>query len=367
VWDRVLVKGREHGFRNAQATLLAPTGTIGLMMDCDTTGIEPDFALVKRKKLAGGGAMKFVNQSVGHALSRLGYTPENTKRILKHLNEHDTVEGCDGLLPKHLPVFDCATRCGERGSRFIQPMGHVRMMEAVQPFLSGAISKTVNVPSEATVEDIERLYIEGWKRGLKALAIYRDGSKTFQVLSGKQATAVQQVPQQRRVRLPNKRDGHTFALRVGGQKVYLRTGLYPDKSVGEIFIDMHKEGAFTRSMTNCFAIAISLGLQHGVPLETYVDRFSFTNFAPNGPVQGHDNVKFAGSVIDLIVRVLAVEYLNRIDLVQIKPNGDGADATVVPVPRQTSDQTWCDNCGSLTRRNGTCFVCDNCGTQTGCG
>jgi len=241
----------------------------------------------------------------------------------------------------------------------------------VQPFLSGAISKTVNVPAESTVEDIETLYIEGWRRGLKALAIYRDGSKTFQVLSSKGSTKAGEaslpVPQQCRVRLPDKRDGHTYALRVGGQKIYLRTGMYPDKTVGEIFIDMSKEGAFTRSMTNCFAIALSLGLQHGVPLETFVERFAFTNFAPNGPVQGHPNVKFAGSVIDLIVRVLAVEYLNRSDLAQIKPEGHAEDAPALPVPvRQTADQTWCDTCGSLTRRNGTCFVCDNCGSQTGC-
>jgi ribonucleoside-diphosphate reductase alpha chain len=364
VWDSALVKGRQHGYRNAQTTLLAPTGTIGLLMDCDTTGIEPDFSLVKYKKLAGGGSMKIVNQSVRPALARLGYDESRIERAIAYLDGYETLEGCDLVRPEHLPVFDCSVRCGKRGTRYIAAMGHVKMMAAVQPFLSGAISKTVNVPNESTVEDIERLYVEGWRRGLKALAIYRDGSKTFQVLSTQQDKDKTVTPQPRRVRLQNKRDGHTFALRVGGQKVYLRTGLYPDGSVGELFIDMHKEGAFTRSMTNCFAIAVSLGLQHGVPLETFVERFSHTNFAPNGPVHGHDHVKFAGSVIDLICRVLGFEYLDRIDLVQVKP--EGAVAVEDEGPAKL-DGSWCDICGGLTRISGTCKVCTNCGETTGCG
>jgi ribonucleotide reductase alpha subunit len=357
-WDRASVKGMEHGYRNAQTTLLAPTGTIGLMMDCDTLGVEPDFSLVKHKKLSGGGSFKIANQSVRPALVRLGYSETDINSIMQHIEDTDTVEG-SCVAPAHLAVFDCAIPCGERGTRSIAPMGHVRMMAAVQPFLSGAISKTINMPGDCTVEDIERVYIDAWKLGIKALAVYRDGSKTFQVLhSPKKHT----MPQQRRVRLPDKREGHTFGLAVGGQKVYLRTGLYPDGSVGEVFIDMHKEGAFTRSMTNCLAIAVSLGLQHGVPLETFVERFSFTNFAPNGPVKGHPNVKFAGSVIDLIARVLGVEYLDRVDLVQVKPEGSGPSELRISVDQDG----MCDVCGGLTRRSGTCAVCDNCGTTTGC-
>ena len=367
-WTSALVKGEEHGYRNAQATLLAPTGTIGLLMDCDTTGIEPDFALVKYKKLAGGGAFKIVNQSVPRGLRALGYDAATVQGALLHLKEHDTVEGAPGLRDGDLPVFDCANRCGKTGRRVIDPMGHINMMAAVQPFLSGAISKTVNLPNETTVEEIESVYVKGWELGLKAVALYRDGSKGCQVLTSSEDDATAPVPAPPRKRLRKKRRGSTFELRVGGQKVYLRTGEYEDGAVGEVFVDMHKEGATMRSMTNSFAIAVSLGLQHGVPLEEYVDAFTFANFTPNGPVQGHDNIKHASSVIDLIMRVLAFEYLDRHDLVQIKPDGTtAADNHDSGKAVMVADSQTCDTCGSLTRRNGTCYVCDNCGSQTGCG
>jgi ribonucleoside-diphosphate reductase alpha chain len=249
-WDSALVKARQYGVRNAQATLLAPTGTIGLLMDCDTTGVEPDFALTKEKKLAGGGKFTIVNQSVEPALARFGYAPPQRAAILEYLKQHHKVEGAPGLKEEHLPVFDCANKCGD-GARFIEPMGHIRMMEVVQPFLSGAISKTVNVPENTTVEQIEALYVDGWKRGLKAVAIYRENSKGCQVLTSS-SNAKKQEKQQKRRALPNKRRGYTQKASIGGQKVYVRTGEYEDGTLGEVFIDMHKEGATMRSMTNCF-------------------------------------------------------------------------------------------------------------------
>ncbi len=442
-WDECLRAGERHGYRNAQATVLAPTGTIGLLMDCDTTGVEPDFALVKFKKLAGGGYFKIVNESVPRALRTLGYDSRQIQKIITyargtqslagvpHVNRDSlrdrgltpaeidrveqalpaalnlagafnrrtlgdeglrrlgfdpeacpsgdhllaalgftsaqveeandvacgtmTLEGAPELKEEHLPVFDCANRCGRRGTRFIQPMGHVRMMAAVQPFLSGAISKTVNLPHEATVDDVEEIYVEGWKLGLKAIALYRDGCKQSQPLNAsseerKEAKtpavvpAPQPVPEPvaaespappgtapalaqkvRRHRLSTKRRGFTQEARVGGQKVYIRTGEYDEPGpngkpqLGEIFVDMAKEGAAYRSLMNCFAISVSLGLQYGVPLEEYVDVFTFTRFEPHGPVSGHPNIKFATSVMDYIFRVLGYEYLGRTDFLQIKP------------------------------------------------
>ncbi len=369
VWDRVVVKARAHGLRNAQATLLAPTGTIGLLMDCDTTGVEPEFALTKEKKLAGGGKFIIINQSVEPALAKLGYSQAQRKVIADFMAQHYKVEGAPGLKDEHLSVFDCANRCGD-GVRFIEPMGHVRMMEVVQPFLSGAISKTVNMPESATVEQIERIYIEGWQRGLKALAVYRENSKGCAVLasSKKDAAPAALAPVARR-RLPKKRLGFTQEAKVGGQKLYVRTGQYEDGTLGEIFIDMHKEGATMRSMTNSFAIAVSLGLQHGVPLEEFVNAFAFSNFSPNGIVQGHPNIKHASSIIDYVVRLLGLEYLNRTDLVQVKP-----ETGTTPDPKMqnsmvsvVADGKVCTECGNLaTRKNGTCYICDNCGTQTGC-
>ncbi len=501
VWDTALTLGHQYGYRNAQATVLAPTGTIGLLMDCDTTGVEPDFALVKFKKLAGGGYFKIVNRAVPLALRRLGYTesqirdmmayllghgtfegapyidrealktrgltdeeireleqripqvmdleslfvpgmiPESTLQHLGFTPEqyqqpgfsllralgwsdaeieaasdwicgHQTLEGAPHLRPEHLPVFDCASRCGPHGTRYIEPMGHVRMIAAVQPFLSGGVSKTVNLPHEATVEDIERIYVEAWRMGIKCISVYRDGCKASQPLSTgrkretdpgsavKPAAGPVDTPRPRlqRRRLPKKRYGFTQEARVAGQKIYLRTGEYEDGTLGEIFIDMHKEGAAFRSMLNCFAIAISLGLQYGVPLEEFVDAFVYTRFEPQGPVEGHPHVKFATSIIDYIFRVLGIEYLKRYDLAHVPPEeaikesrplspqteatdtalgtqGNGADAggTVVYAAGVNQlaraamrDAPICDRCGHITVRNGSCYRCLNCGNSLGC-
>ncbi|MCC6554413.1 MAG: vitamin B12-dependent ribonucleotide reductase [Polyangiaceae bacterium] len=531
-WDDAIRIGQEHGFRNAQATVLAPTGTIGLLMDCDTTGIEPDFSLVKFKKLAGGGYFKIVNQSVPEALRRLGY-PEievqdivayvsgtNTLLAGPHVNraslkqrgltsddlakieaaipgvfdldlafgpwilgeeaydrlgvsreargrfgfsllEHlgftraqieeaneviigrMTVEGAPHLREEHYAVFDCANRCGKRGRRFLAPMAHVKMMAAVQPFLSGAISKTVNLPNEATVEDVQRIYEEGWRLGLKAVALYRDGCKASQPLtssseSSKKADAEKasapaaardahhavsdasdstcgaagrpsapdapspppprsaRAAARTRLRLPKKRRGFTQEARVGGHKIFLRTGEYVDGSLGEIFIDLHKEGAAFRSMMNCFAMAVSIGLQYGVPLETFVDQYTFTRFEPQGLVEGHENVKLATSIVDYIFRVLGIEYLSRYDLahtlpltsamadpVESKAQESGSSAYAAPaLPAMTSERSAsaldaqledmmgdapvCDGCGHITVRNGACYKCLNCGNSMGC-
>ncbi|MCX7798744.1 MAG: vitamin B12-dependent ribonucleotide reductase [Fimbriimonadales bacterium] len=460
-WDQALQAGEAHGFRNAQVTVLAPTGTIGLLMDCDTTGIEPDFALVKFKKLAGGGYFKIINQSIPYALKRLGYSQEQIEDIVAYCLGHGTlrgspeighealrakgfddaalerlegalkgafetqfafnkdvlgedfcktklgftdeqlgdwsfdmlqalgftreqieaantyacgamtIEGAPHLSPEHYPVFDCANPCGKIGRRFISAEGHIRMMAAAQPFLSGAISKTINLPAKATIRDVSQAYRLSWSLGLKANALYRDGSKLSQPLSAAsddtaaailEATLEEAEPQPvvparsaaasapatqtpspeapavaaaktlvyryiaKRHALPPRRRGYTQKALVGGHKVYLRTGEYEDGSLGEIFIDMHREGAAFRSLMNCFAIAVSLGLQYGVPLEEFVDAFVFTRFEPNGTVFGHDNIKMATSVIDYVFRELAFSYLDRRDLVQVQPEDLRSDA-----------------------------------------
>ena len=546
-WDQAVALGEQHGYRNAQATVLAPTGTIGLLMDCDTTGIEPDFALVKFKKLAGGGYFKIVNQTVPRALRHLGYSdremqdivayisgtntllaaPHVSRRTLKEkgltdaeltkiesaipgvfdldsalatwvigeeayerlgatkelrskknfsLLEHlgftraqieeaqdvivgrMTIEGAPHLRETDYAVFDCANRCGKHGRRFLAPMSHVRTMAAVQPFLSGAISKTVNLPHEATVEEVQAIYEDGWRLGLKAVALYRDGCKASQPLSSgsekkKDAPAANAdtlvpnpllapMPQTadpqsqltlpiapgtrlygERARLPKKRHGFTQEARVGGHKIFLRTGEYVDGRLGEIFIDMHKEGAAFRSLMNCFAMSVSVGLQYGVPLQTYVDQFTFTRFEPQGPVEGHPNVKFATSIVDFIFRALGVEYLQRYDLAHIKPDIDATpldaaqhlgtppeppsmhqltpahesrtpDTAPLPHTREAlarsaamsetlgdaaagspldaqldtmmGDAPVCDVCGHITVRNGACYKCLNCGNSMGC-
>jgi ribonucleoside-diphosphate reductase alpha chain len=425
-WDRALELGEKYGYRNAQVTVLAPTGTIGLLMDCDTTGVEPDFALVKFKKLAGGGYFKIVNQSVEGALKKLGYTEEQRGEIIRYAVGTDreegamTVEGAPHLKSEHLAVFDCANKCGPKGTRFIAPMGHVRMMAAVQPFLSGAISKTVNVPHETTVEEIEEIYTQGWKMGLKAVALYRDGSKLSQPLNTKSDKKTEEkkeaeklaeaaapaftpvaVPQSlmtpTRKRLPAKRQGFTQEAVIAGHKVYLRTGEYADGSLGEIFIDLHKEGAAYRSMMNCFAISVSLGLQYGVPLKEFVDKFTFTRFEPAGPVQGHPNIKLATSVVDFIFRVLGMEYLGRTDFLQVKPKpimdessqaqiagpaaltetsaqpgmvqstlASSEDILSDHLAEMMGDAPPCDSCGHTTVRNGACYKCLNCGNSMGC-
>jgi ribonucleoside-diphosphate reductase alpha chain len=544
-WDEAVRLGQEHGYRNAQSTVLAPTGTIGLLMDCDTTGIEPDFALVKFKKLAGGGYFKIVNQSVPEALRHLGYSPAEVQEIVAyvsgtntllaapHVNRASlkarglidddlakiegallgafdldlafgpwilgqetyarlgvpedqmkrpgfsllgylgftrteideandviigrmTVERAPHLRPEHYQVFDCANRCGKTGQRYLAPMSHVRMMAATQPFLSGAISKTVNLPNEATVDEVREIYEEGWRLGLKAVALYRDGCKASQPLSTTskepaplddaptrsslppamraslppvspmsasvpplQAAAVASpptLPTGTRVRLPKKRLGFTQEAKVGGHKIFLRTGQYVNGQLGEIFIDMHKEGAAFRSLMNCFAMSVSIGLQYGVPLETFVEQFTFTRFEPQGLVEGHPNIKFATSIVDYLFRVLGVEYLHRYDFAQVPPDaaelgggnsddggetpadptydaasprgflsyhppspaeahdtlrpGPGHDGSMSALDAQLEemmgDAPVCDGCGHITVRNGACYKCLNCGNSMGC-
>ncbi len=437
-WDDALTLGEAHGYRNAQVTVIAPTGTIGLVMDCDTTGVEPDFALVKFKKLAGGGYFKIVNESVPPALKKLGYTDAQIIAIIDYARgrgslkgapgiNHESlrakgfddvtiakiekalptafdikfafskfnlgatfcrdvlgidpdapdvlaalgfskaqveaanawacgtmsIEGAPALKAEHLPVFDCANRCGRNGTRFISAEAHIRMMAACQPFISGAISKTINMPNDATVADVKNAYLLSWRLGIKANALYRDGSKLSQPLSSMfaddlltaldaadEAAGTNQAPVQapsvpqteqvmqvaeklvvrylaKRRRLPDRRKGYTQKAIVGGHKVFLRTGEYEDGTIGEIFVDMHKEGAAFRSLMNSFAIAVSIGLQHGVPLEKFVDQFVFSRFEPNGPVRGHDRIKMATSIIDYMFRDLAVNYLGRNDLAHI--------------------------------------------------
>jgi ribonucleoside-diphosphate reductase alpha chain len=564
-WDDAVEMGEKFGYRNAQTTVIAPTGTIGLVMDCDTTGVEPDFALVKFKKLSGGGYFKIINQSVPAALKNLGYSPNEIDAIIKYtvgaasfdgspfvnrqslsekgltsdeinklegglatafeigfaFNKYSlgeeclerlgftpeqyndfefnvlealgfseeqieaandyicgtmTVEGAPLLKPEHLPVFDCANKCGKKGERYIHSHGHIKMMAAAQPFLSGAISKTINLPNEGTVEEIADAYMLSWELGLKACALYRDGSKLSQPLANKSdkkkastgsTTTVSENTEavtatesniidmakltveelleevQKRVQaspdtklkrtlasiverrtLPAKRRGFTQKAKINGQALFLRTGEYGDGTLGEIFIDMAKEGATMRSMLNCFAIAISIGLQYGVPLEEYVEKFVFTRFDPAGFVE-HPNIKSTTSIVDLIFRSLGYEYLNRTDLVHVidKPEvlNTGTDdwddiptslqyeeptkadlssvrvapsATVAtPTPaaqkamaqkttafgqpeqvdmlgkhmkQMQSDAPACNTCGHITVRSGTCYKCLNCGNSMGC-
>jgi ribonucleoside-diphosphate reductase alpha chain len=544
-WDDAVKLGEKYGYRNAQTTVIAPTGTIGLVMDCDTTGVEPDFALVKFKKLSGGGYFKIINQSVPQALKNLGYSQAENDAIVNFAVGHAsfenapyinnksllakgftqeeidklngaaksafeigfifnrftlgdacltrlgfkeevfadwsfsllealgftedqidaandyvcgtmTVEGAPLLKDEHLSIFDCANKNGKKGVRYIHAHGHIRMMAACQPFLSGAISKTINLPHEATVEEIADSYLLSWKLGLKANAIYRDGSKLSQPLSTKsdkktktdsaeaaveEATTSQMVDlsnltvdelleevQKRmttstdtvlkrqlsriveRKSLPAKRRGFTQKARIGGQVLFLRTGEYNDGTVGELFIDLAKEGSTLRSLMNCFAISISVGLQYGVPLEEFVDKFVFTKFEPSGMVD-HPNIKTTTSIVDFIFRALAYEYLGRTDLVHVldKPTvenlGEEGDITLVGKPELSSirvtapatqataakanvvaavneggsmdnitaaaksmqsDAPACSTCGHITIRSGTCYKCLNCGTSMGC-
>jgi ribonucleoside-diphosphate reductase alpha chain len=426
--DKALELGEKYGYRNAQVTVIAPTGTIGLLMDCDTTGVEPDFALVKFKKLAGGGYFKIINQSIPPALQALGYNKDQVNEIIKYAKGQGTLNGCpyinaeslkakgfteeaiakiEKMLPsvfeigfafskfnftndflvkklgiseeklnsfdydlltelgfskqeiasandyvcgtmtiegapflkhEHYPVFDCANKCGKKGTRFIRPVAHIKMMASAQPFISGAISKTINFPNSATIEDIKDAFLGSWKLGIKANAIYRDGSKLSQPLNSvsdddidgifedKEKNDIVKVAEKiihryiaKRRRLPDRRSGYTQKAKINGQSVYIRTGDYVNGQIGEIFIDMHREGAAFRSLLNCFAISISLGLQHGVPLEEFVDAFVFTRFEPSGIVTGNQKIKMATSVIDYIFRELAVTYLGRNDLAHVEP------------------------------------------------
>lgn len=560
-WDKAVQSGEKYGYRNAQATVIAPTGTIGLVMDCDTTGVEPDFSLVKFKKLSGGGYFKIINHTIPKALKKLGYKEDEIAEIVDYVrgkgtfekapainhktlkekgfskkdieklekqarsafeigfifnhwtlgestmkrlglspeeysapefnllkalgftpgeveaaNEYVsgtmTIEGAPYLKEEHYPVFDCANRCGRKGKRFIHPHGHIRMIAAAQPFISGAISKTINLPNEATVDEIKGCYDLSWKLGLKANALYRDGSKMSQPLSSKSdkesgkskkgekasleivkdvvgqeagKSLEELTPDQvleaakkiiakskdtqfkrqlsrivERKKLPYKRNGFTQKAKVGGQTLFVRTGEYGDGTVGEIFVDIHKEGASFRSLMNCFAIAVSIGLQYGVPLSEYVNKFTFSRFDPSGMVEGHPNIKSATSIVDYIFRLLGFEYLNRKDLVQIPSEGsasgrvgnqinEGASTGRITGkgrenhpergnsgPLATShsgrgkegqrgeeknpgfnqpdqqlsemmgDAPSCDVCGHITVRSGTCYKCLNCGNSMGC-
>jgi ribonucleoside-diphosphate reductase alpha chain len=547
-WDEALSAGEQHGYRNAQVSTLAPTGTIGLLMDCDTTGVEPDFALVKFKKLAGGGYFKIANQSIAPALRRLGYDEATIKTIVMyvagtmtlerapHINRESlrdkglpegaidridntlpsvfelrhafnvyvtgedallelglkpeeytaptfdlltalgftdrqiseandvicgmqTIEGAPGLRDEHLAVFDTANRNGRHGTRFIHHVGHIKMMAATQPFITGAISKTINMPSEVTPADIEEAYMMSADLGLKAMALYRDGSKASQPLSSSSDDAASEEDEENvilalehekavawgeimsaasptqaysngnkrpRFLLPAKRHGWTQEARIGGHKVFLRTGEYDDGTLGELFIDLAKEGATLRGVLSCFAIAVSKGLQYGVPLEEFVDTFTFHTFEPRGMVEGHPNIKMANSIIDYVFRAVGLEYLNRTDLVQVKPQTSSlpeppkgvatetgiqldlteaqmeedieaqakaarfADAEPKPAPARQpvtvaatsgdvatasvqqalgdmmGDAPLCPTCGHITIRNGTCYKCLNCGDTTGC-
>ena len=440
LWDKVLEAGRKNGFRNAQATVLAPTGTISFMMDCDTTGIEPDIALVKYKQLAGGGMLKIVNGSVPLGLLNLGYTPEQVEDIEKYIDKQDTIEGAPHIKDEHLPVFDCAFTPAN-GTRSIRWQAHVEMMAAAQPFLSGAISKTVNMPSDTTVKDIADAYYWGWELGLKAIAIYRDGSKQSQPLSTKSeskkaeeaeaAKVVEKVVYKaRRERLPDTRNSVTHKFSIAGHEGYINVGLYPDGRPGEVFITMAKEGSTIGGLMDSFGTAISLSLQYGVPLEVLVNKFSHTRFEPNGHTTNPD-IRIAKSVVDYIFRWMGLTFLagyreeqkakaelisgnepksvaaktatesvsessrtesnrtesNRTESIRTesirtearfvshedKSPGWAITSTAVredsrgeQFSRFQSDAPACDNCGSVTVRNGNCYLCHNCGNSLGC-
>lgn len=530
--DKALEFGNSYGFRNAQVTVIAPTGTIGLVMDCDTTGVEPDFALVKFKKLAGGGYFKIINQSIPPALKKLGYNQDQINEIVKYAKGTGSIEGCPYINPetlkakgftdiiinkiekslpssfdlsfafnsftvgkifmieklgldkedignynfnlltalgfskqeiasandyvcgtmtiegapfldtKHYPIFDCANKCGKKGTRFIRSNAHIKMMAAAQPFISGAISKTINLPNSATVDDIKKAYMESWKLGIKANALYRDGSKLSQPLNTLSDEELEELLEDKenndivkyaekimyryiakRKKLPDRRTGYTQKAKINGQSIFIRTGEYDNEQIGEIFIDMHREGAAFRSLLNCFAISISLGLQHGVPLDEFVDAFVFTRFEPSGIVTGNEKIKMTTSVIDYIFRELAVTYLGRNDLAHVSPheveqkvspgivqnlddNNDNRNTNSknqkkvildlegtspkehisernINIPEQSETSTLtakvktaieqgytgdiCTECQSITMvRNGTCLKCMTCGSTSGC-
>jgi ribonucleoside-diphosphate reductase alpha chain len=415
-WDDAVELGEDFGYRNAQATVLAPTGTIGFMMDCDTTGVEPDIALVKYKKLVGGGMMKIVNQTVPMALRKLGYTAPQIDDIVKYIDEQETIEGAPHLLERDLPVFDCAFKAA-RGERSIHYMGHIKMMGATQPFISGAISKTVNVPKDATVEDIEQAYLESWRLGAKAISIYRDGSKRTQPLNtSKDAKATVTAPKEAveaavaaalaarppmRRKLPDERQAITHKFDISGHEGYITVGLFEDGMPGEIFLVMAKEGSTISGFADAFAQAISYALQYGVPLQALVDKFSHVRFEPSGMTKNPD-VRFAKSIVDYIFRWMASKFLspeaqyragvnNRDEVAEAQGKAASAE---IPAPRVSAveivtatlsatrsvvasntsfaamqnqeDAPPCTTCGSIMVRSGSCYKCSNCGTTSGC-
>jgi ribonucleoside-diphosphate reductase alpha chain len=429
-WDGAIQLGEKYGFRNGQTTVLAPTGTIAFLMDCDTTGIEPDIAIVKYKRLVGGGLLKIVNNTVPEALAKLGYTAKQVEEIVAHIDSKDTIEGAPHLKDEHLPVFDCAFR-SSNGSRSIHYMGHIRMMSAVQPFLSGAISKTVNLPNDCTIEDIEDAYIQAWKLGLKAIAVYRDGCKRTQPLStnlsqatsdGKAQTTVEPLellaPEERRLiealrarklkpagppmanryKLPDERASFTHKFSIGGHEGYVTVGLYEDGSPGEIFVRMAKEGSVIAGLMDSFATAISLALQHGVPLPVLIEKFKGTRFEPSG-FTGNQEIPIATSIMDYLFRWLALRFqvsgdgtslverhpaakaqldLPKVpvlakDFIAVEVKGS-SPSIAVEVVDQNSRRAWvqetdappCHECGTLMVRNGACHKCPNCGSTSGC-
>ena len=392
-WDDVLNLGEVHGYRNAQATVLAPTGTISFMMDCDTTGVEPDFSLVKSKKLVGGGEITIVNKSVPMALDKLGYAPAEVEEIVAFVDERNTVVGAPYLKAAHFPVFDCAV-----GDRAIHYTGHVKMMGAVQPFISGAISKTVNLPETVTVDEVARLFSESWKLGVKAIAIYRDNCKVAQPLSGKKDDGAQETlvsalppaPLTQRRRLPDDREEVGRKFRVGDYEGYIHVGLYEDGTPGDIFVDIAKEGTTLAGLMNSFMISVSLGLQYGVPLEVYVSKFAHMRFEPSGPTNDPD-IRVAKSIVDYVFRwmgkrFLSVDQQEEIGIMSAevrarladgyRNGGDAPAATATPVeaapPGQTAlfnafeDAQECARCGGRMVRTGSCYTCRDCGTNTGC-
>ena len=394
-WNDVLALGEKHGFRNAQATVLAPTGTIGFMMDCDTTGVEPDIALVKYKRLVGGGLMQIVNHTVPVALSRLGYPDDRINSIVQHVDEHDTIEDAPHLDPAHLPVFDCAFKPA-KGSRFIHYTGHLKMIGAVQPFISGAISKTINVPHEATVEDVERAYVDAWRLGAKAVSIYRDGSKRTQPLNTARQAAEEAVAaggRPVRRKLPDERDAITHKFDIAGHEGYITVGLFDDGTPGEIFLVMAKEGSTISGFADAFAQAVSYSLQYGVPLQVLVDKFSHVRFEPAGLTKNPD-VRVAKSIVDYVFRWLATKFLSPeaqfhagVNVGGEAPAGTGEQLTfgeaiptddsgpgvarnrsqAVPYAIQNDeDAPPCSTCGAIMIRNGACYKCVNCGATSGC-
>jgi ribonucleoside-diphosphate reductase alpha chain len=383
VWDDCLKSGERYGYRNAQVTVIAPTGTIGFMMDCDTTGIEPDLALVKYKKLVGGGVIKIVNNTVPAALLKLGYSPDQVSKIVDYIDKEGTIEGAPHLKPEHLPVFDCSFRPAN-GTRFIHHMGHVRMMAAVQPFVSGAISKTVNLPEDATMDDIAETYMQAWKLGLKAVAIYRDGSKKAQPLSTakketpKEASTPAAAPAEPRAyrrKLPDERSSLTHKFSIGGHEGYITVGMYADGAPGEVFITMAKEGSTVSGLMDSFATAISLALQYGVPLKVLVDKFSHLRFEPSGWTNSKE-IPYAKSIMDYIFRWLGTKFIGpeykvsevTVDGGELKPT-EPDPQLALPIGEQRAhleDSPTCSDCGSIMTRNGSCYKCGNCGSTSGC-
>jgi ribonucleoside-diphosphate reductase alpha chain len=396
-WDEAVALGEIHGYRNAQASVLAPTGTIGLMMDCDTTGIEPELALVKTKKLVGGGTMQFVNQTVPRALAKLGYSENEIEDIVGYIAEHNSVADAPHLKTEHYAVFDTAM-----GAEPIHYMGHVRMMGAAQPFISGAISKTVNMPEEATVEEVEQLFVESWKLGLKAVAIYRDNCKVAQPLSADKKKKAEEpeattLAHPVRKRLPMSRPSITTSFQVGDAEGYINAGMYPDDGLGEIFLKTSKQGSTLSGVMDAFAIAVSLGLQYGVPLEAYVSKFINTKFEPSGMTNDPD-IRFATSLVDYVFRRLALDHLpievrENLGIRSIEERKVEAQEKIGELPGGTAepvvetgpvaatpqridmgdkpsakalDAPLCYQCGSKMQPAGSCYVCSTCGSTSGC-